>query len=488
MREKRNQAQACHAAGGQICVFKNYGFAFSVGLMALAACLALSNLAKPWLRAQVLERELQEAASNQHAFVDSISKWFTSMQIDLEFEELVQRLTSVAATFYLPSQTSIEILMPSGRAVKHDQSIYSTEDFELGVFEELSSQELLSFEDLKRKNHFTGYFIEADSMVRQILVWRRMQSGFCLASFQAQVSVEKRVSGAYALISATATVASIVLGCSVFVIVTVQSRRYQRRIDQTMYELAEALDTNLIQNKSLEQQAIQLKKLLTEIQDLNRILVHDLKTPIGNIESLLNLVEETDVRDDTTRKRFLEMMKTSCAHATSLIEGILEIHQLEKDPGDIQLGEVELNRLVQDIASSYEEAARVKNITLSIVTEKGSFELRSEEQWLGSLLGNLVSNAVKYTQRGGEVRIVTEKEGEKTLVSIQDQGPGFSEKDQSRMFYKFQTLSAQPTGDESSHGLGLYAVKKPADRLGVEIDFKTVLGVGTTFLIRLPHV
>ena len=296
------------------------------------------------------------------------------------------------------------------------------------------------------------------------------------------------MSEAYTPIAATGTVASIVLGCSVFLIVTVQSRRYQRRIDETMFELAEALDANLSQNKALEKQSLKLKALLAEIQDLNRILVHDLKTPIGNIESLLTLVGEADSNDRVARERFLNLIRTSCQQAASLIDGILEIHQLEKEPGEVQMKELEVNSLVEDIASNYSEAARVKNITLSLATGNSRLSLRSDEQWLGSLLGNLLSNAVKYTQQGGEIRIGTSLEGEKTLVTIQDQGPGFSEKDQSKMFHKFQKLSARPTGEESSHGLGLYAVKKLADRLGADIDFKTALGVGTTFSIRLPQL
>ncbi len=488
-REQTTDANAsCHQTGAQICVFKNYGFAFSVGLMALASCLLLGQLAKPWVREQVRAREVSRALSSQQALVDSFVLWDERQAEAGDGELQADLIASIAESFSLAEQSSLELWLPSGDLVVHGRSAFSQEDFEQGVFvPHFDSGRSFDYSGLQAQTQFTGVFSSSTRGIEELLVWRKASSGLIVASLQALDLIENRVADVYSLVSATVTVSAIFLGIIVFTIVTVQSRRYQRRIDETMSRLAEALEKNRAQNIELKEQATQLKALLDEVHDLNRILVHDLKTPIGNIESLVTLFEDSGSEEASTRDRYLELMRQSCSHATSLIEGILEIHQLEKEDDKIELKDLELNSLVGAIASNFQEAARLKDIKLSLVTPEQPLQLHSEKRWLGSLLGNLVSNAVKYTHQGGEVRIVTEAVGEQTLVKIQDQGPGFSDEDQSKMFQKFRVLSARPTGQESSHGLGLYAVRKLAERLGARIDFETVLGVGTTFQVWLPR-
>lgn len=456
--------------------------------MALAACLLFGQLAKPWVRDQVRSREILRALSGQQALADSVLRW-----AELQEErggDLAKgtSLSAIAESFYLPDQTSIELWLPSGEMLAHGRSTFSLADFEQGSFAPDSAPaSSLSFSEIKSKNQFVGVFSSSNREIEELLVWRKTSTGVGLASLRAVAVIDNRVSDAYSLISATVTMSAILLGTIVFTIVTVQSRRYQRRIDDTMNQLAEALGLNRAQNRELKEQATQLKGLLDEVHDLNRILVHDLKTPVGNIESLVTLLKDAEDEETAVRDRYLDLMQTSCSHATSLIEGILEIHQLEKEADQVQLGDFELNSLIGAIAANFKEAARIKDIKLSLVTKEQPLPLHSEKQWVGSLLGNLVSNAVKYTHKGGEVLIVAESVGDETLVKIQDQGPGFSEEDQSKMFQKFRVLSARPTGQESSHGLGLYAVQKLAARLGARIDFDTVLGVGTTFQVWLPR-
>ena len=111
---------------------------------------------------------------------------------------------------------------------------------------------------------------------------------------------------------------------------------------------------------------------------------------------------------------------------------------------------------------------------------------RANARTLREVLDNLVSNALKFSARGSTVAVVCgEREGEVT-VGIRDQGPGLTEADKDRMFQRFGTLSAQPTGDETSTGLGLYTSKVLCDAMGARIEVESEAGRGAVFRVVMP--
>src|SRR4029079_13800096 len=81
-------------------------------------------------------------------------------------------------------------------------------------------------------------------------------------------------------------------------------------------------------------------------------------------------------------------------------------------------------------------------------------------------IDNLLSNAIKYSPLGGKIDVIVGREGDNTSIQVKDQGPGLSPEDNSRLFGRFQRLSAKPTGGENSTGLGLSIVKRIVDLHG----------------------
>jgi signal transduction histidine kinase len=102
------------------------------------------------------------------------------------------------------------------------------------------------------------------------------------------------------------------------------------------------------------------------------------------------------------------------------------------------------------------------------------------------VLDNLISNAVKFSPPKTTVQVRTLTENGCVFVAIKDHGPGISPDDQKKLFGKFVRLSAQPTGGESSTGLGLSIVKKLAEAMAGTVFCQSVLGEGATFILRLP--
>jgi signal transduction histidine kinase len=106
---------------------------------------------------------------------------------------------------------------------------------------------------------------------------------------------------------------------------------------------------------------------------------------------------------------------------------------------------------------------------------------------LREAVDNLVSNAIKYTPLGGRMELSMSVDDRGIAIRVKDEGPGLSQEDLSRLFGRFQRLSARPTGGESSTGLGLSIVKRIVELHGGTVGAESAgPGQGATFIIRLP--
>ena len=110
----------------------------------------------------------------------------------------------------------------------------------------------------------------------------------------------------------------------------------------------------------------------------------------------------------------------------------------------------------------------------------------SDKQLLRQILVDLLSNAVKYSPEGGKVRLALRRDAGAVEFRVDDQGIGIPELDQARLFEVFHR--ARNVGDIQGTGLGMAIVKRAVDALGGSIDFESQVGVGTTFVVRLPVV
>jgi signal transduction histidine kinase len=135
---------------------------------------------------------------------------------------------------------------------------------------------------------------------------------------------------------------------------------------------------------------------------------------------------------------------------------------------------------------SFQPAAEAKKIHLAITTVQNE-DVSSDIDYLGRIVDNLISNAIKFSKHNSSVEIAAGKTDTAFWIRIKDQGPGFSEKDKQQLFQKFRKLSAQPTAGETSNGLGLAIVKTLVDRLNGEISLKSELKQGSEFVVEFPH-
>jgi signal transduction histidine kinase len=215
-------------------------------------------------------------------------------------------------------------------------------------------------------------------------------------------------------------------------------------------------------------------------------VLHDLKNPLLAIERLSNLLREDDELSDDTRRK-IALIHDSAAEASRYLKAVDPLSD-STVPGEASTEEVDLSDLAQNVVTSFRTHAECKSQELRCQTMDDDCVVKGSPLQLRVAMNNLVSNALKYTPRGGTIKVWVERAEDEVCFAVSDNGPGISENDQKRLGTPFQELEPSPTGGEDSSGIGLYFVRQIVDRHEGAIDVETAEGVGSTFVLTFPAV
>lgn len=227
----------------------------------------------------------------------------------------------------------------------------------------------------------------------------------------------------------------------------------------------------------------QLARLNQEKNEFLGIAAHDLKNPltviIGSAELLkMNLPPEK-------ANKMASNIVGAGQRMFQLIKDLLDANAIEQGKFTSNIEKCDLRKVASECAANNQTHATRKEIV--ICTEAGAPVWgRADRNATMQILDNLISNAVKFSPHKSTVFVAVRQENGHVGISITDQGPGLSAADQTKLFGKFTRLTAQPTGGESSTGLGLSIVKKLAEAMAGTVTCQSVLGQGATFTLRLP--
>ncbi len=198
-------------------------------------------------------------------------------------------------------------------------------------------------------------------------------------------------------------------------------------------------------------------------------IVHDLKNPVSAIHGLSNLLCEKSESLEENQKKYLSLIRRSSSDILENIGLILDRTKLESGvkPDQLEIGNPYYT--IQSTIDKYLIEAIHKSITIQAVIDKNLPNVEYDKKYLDRIISNLISNAIKYSPPHTQVDIYTELLADRLKLIVKDEGLGMSEEDLSNAFQDFKRLSAQPTGDETSTGLGLSIVKQLVEQLGGEI-------------------
>jgi signal transduction histidine kinase len=270
----------------------------------------------------------------------------------------------------------------------------------------------------------------------------------------------------------------------VLVIIGFLTNRYQNRLEKRNDELEEKNQQINDQKLLLESTNKRLEKLNTEKDEFLSIAAHDLKSPLNGITGMAQLILE-DTSGDSNIKKFSELILSSSQAMSELISKLLDVRYIDsmQNPSMISTN---FTLLVTEIVEQYQTIAAKKNIVLIPKISSTSIVILDFENWMYQVVTNLISNAIKFSPQGKQVEICLDQTEQVAQLKISDQGPGFSDKDKQSLYKRFSRLSAKPTANEGSTGLGLYIVKRIISQLGGSISCFSELGHGSSFTVTIP--
>lgn len=235
---------------------------------------------------------------------------------------------------------------------------------------------------------------------------------------------------------------------------------------------------------------IRLKELNEMKDKFFSIIAHDLRNPVGGMTALTDMIlKEYDQMTDEHRVELLTIMQSSSRNLHLLLEDLLNWSRAHSGKILVNKQIVNVNELCQKICLQLNTMAQLKSIHL--INETGqSDQVSADPDLTTAVIRNLVSNAIKFTEKGGEIRIYSEKignaESQSLKVSVADNGIGMTEEKRDSIFRIDKTTSTLGTENEEGTGFGLFLCKELVERQDGHIFVSSVFGEGSTFSFTLP--
>lgn len=252
----------------------------------------------------------------------------------------------------------------------------------------------------------------------------------------------------------------------------------------------EVREINTYLEEKIQERTKELLALNKEKDEILSIAAHDLRNPLTGI-MLQADISKALIRRGNSNQAIVELSEIDITikRMTEIISNLLDISKLESGKLLTKYEHFDLKEIMDIILSNYTNIALKKNIQIHF-EENQQIKLNSDKDFVLRIIENLISNAIKYSNFSTNI-FISNKEIELENVkyyqfSIKDQGPGFTDEDLTKIFGKFAKLSARPTANEISTGLGLSIVKKSIEMLNGKIEYKTKIGEGTEFVVLIP--
>jgi signal transduction histidine kinase len=229
-------------------------------------------------------------------------------------------------------------------------------------------------------------------------------------------------------------------------------------------------------------------RITREFEVAKGLIVHDLRSPLGSIKSMLQLLETGDPSDraDFFDSGFLSAIDLRITSMLGIIDQLLEISALTASHTSLHKTKVNITDLVVQTVASFKAMAAVKKIKIKMKlvdpVDKAYVDGRKIEQ----VVQNLVSNALKFSEQEKTIAIYLGQEEDQFKIQVEDEGPGIREAEIPNLFKEFARTSNRPTAGESSTGLGLAIVNRIVEAHQGTIDLITNEGKGSTFVVKIP--
>ena len=230
----------------------------------------------------------------------------------------------------------------------------------------------------------------------------------------------------------------------------------------------------------------QLRSLDSMRRDFISNLSHELRTPVSVIRANSETLIDSALDDKKQAKVFAKAILHNAERLTDMVSSLLDLSRIEYGELKLNFQEINLNLFIENYTQSIASLAKKKDINiLCKLQHKGS--VNADVQAIERIMNNLIDNAIKYSNKGSDITILTSNEDDNYIkVMVEDNGEGISKEDKDHIFSRFyRTASARATENQGS-GLGLAIVKHLVNSLNGEVGIESKPQKGSVFWFTLP--
>ena len=253
-------------------------------------------------------------------------------------------------------------------------------------------------------------------------------------------------------------------------------------------EQLERLNSRLEEsNRELNEANAQLRELSAMKEEFLALTTHDLRSPLTVISGVINFFTSGRLGELTPeQKNMVEMMERNTQNLIELVNDLLDASKLESGTMRLDATSISLRALIEELREEMQPLAAEKEIALEELVPEDLPQLRADRAKLRRVLVNLVSNALKFTPKGGRVRVSAAREDSFVRVSVSDTGVGIQPDDLRDIFDKYAQARSRATRSEKGTGLGLYITRQLVELHGGKIEVQSEVGKGSTFSFTIP--
>ncbi len=232
------------------------------------------------------------------------------------------------------------------------------------------------------------------------------------------------------------------------------------------------------------------QRVLRAKSDFLATMSHEIRSPLSGLLGVVELLRGTPL--DADQKRMTEMVHNSGSTLLSILNDILDFSKIEADALTIQPEPIQLQRLLEDVVQPNATVARQRGLTVTLAMASGLPNwISADPLRLRQIVGNLLSNALKFTHAGGAVTVRAapgdhDEVGPMLRITVQDSGIGISDDAKERLFKPFTQAEGSTTRRFGGTGLGLSISRKLALLMGGDLSMTSKLGEGSIFTLELP--
>ncbi|WP_202081544.1 cell wall metabolism sensor histidine kinase WalK [Caldalkalibacillus salinus] len=229
----------------------------------------------------------------------------------------------------------------------------------------------------------------------------------------------------------------------------------------------------------------QQEKLERERKDFVANVSHELRTPLTTVKSYLEALEDGVIEDPELAPKFVQVTHTETDRMIRLVNDLL---QLSKMDAQEQLGAgqaINVTQLLDEVIDRFSVALSQRRLSADLHLNQKILVEGDRDQMI-QVFDNIISNAIKYSNPEGDIKVYAQDEGETVLLQVIDQGVGIPQEDIKHLFKRFYRVDKARSREMGGTGLGLSIAKDIIEVHGGEIWIDSELGQGTTVFIRLP--